>query len=1507
MGSHFMAHFLLLVQLLLVHVDLCYSKDHYITPSLDSPCPQNVSSCLTLLQFAANSGHNETDISLLFLPGNHTLDREILLAHGHNFSMRKFTKDNDSETAFIRCTSQLGKFDIHDTVHAFIIDISFIGCGNNRVSQVTWLTIAGSTFQAVENKNVVLVMNEVGTAKLVNNQFLHNTLEHYDSDIPYIFLKLPEINNLMLPELVSAGSNYISRLQNMPSGVLYAAFSNVLLINCRFLHNRADIGGALVVHNSSLHIDKSAYINNTANFGGVMITSESVVDIHSSTFTSNSAQGSGGVMVTSNDLVRITNSAFIRNSASAKAAHGGVIVTYGDSSFTITISNSTFISNSVSFAGIIAITGNSSLTISNSEFTSNNATNAGVIAIIGDSSFNISGSNFTLNSARFGGVIAITGDSSFNIGSSNFTSNTAFQGGVIIVSGDSLFNISNSKFTSNSASTGGAIAIFGDSSFNISKSNFSSNHASVGGALYYYYDNIIMNSFKFGSNSVTINDSVFVNNNADEVGGVIDFTGIVLNIYRSHLCSNTVNTLGGGIIYMSHCSSKISNSTFHDNAGSIYAFNSNLTFSGSSTFGNSIKQLISTYVDILRQEGGAITSFQSTVMFAGKSSTIFSNSQSNDIGAILATESTIIMYGETTITNNNMITIANSSGGGISLKQSRLEIKEKSQCKIYNNSAVRGGGIHATSSTVVVYQSGILQFINNSAQEGGGMYLNLNSKLYLLKIESEYIWSNYYIRIYYYLKFTGNHANYGGAVYVSDDNNSGTCSSDNECFVQTIALHQVKYSYINTENIFFSENTATKQGTALFGGLLDRCIPSPFAEVYLKKEKHYSGVSYLQNISNATLRSISSQAVRVCFCNSKREPDCSYKLPPITVKKGETFNVSVVAVDQVNNTVNANITSTISSPDGGLNEGQQTQSVQKICTDLAYNVFSPHNSEIITLFANGPCQSATFSTIQVIIHFLDCTCPVGFEPLSNRNSSTRCECVCDSGLPKDITEAGCDYATSSVIRVDTNIWITHTNDTDPPGYVEYEYCPFDYCMTENVSINFNQPDGADEQCAYNRTGVLCGSCRENLSLSLASSSCLPCHSHWRAVCAVIILAAILAGILLVIALLALNMTVSVGLVNGFIFYVNIVSAGSSVFFPSTVPTPPSVFIAWLNLDIGIDVCFINGLDAYVKTWLQLAFPSYIIFLVIMLIIISEYSPKFAALIGRKDPISTLATLILLSYAKLLSVTITALSFARLDYPDGKQEIVWLPDGNVNYLQGKHIPLVLVALLIILFGLPYTILLFSWQWIVRTPKWNIFKWTRNTKLNAFITTYHAPHNSKYRYWTGLLLLVRVVLYVTASATASSNPQTLPLLSGILIGGLLIFKAMFAPKVYKNLLVDVVDTVLNFNLLALALFSLYDFKSDYNKQRAVADTSTIITFILLIGSIVYHIKLLIKKETPPQGPNEHPLVLIQPALSEVTHSVIDPPLKQNQDPSHDKGVNEREISKDCRNVTPPYTEQ
>ncbi len=58
-----------------------------------------------------------------------------------------------------------------------------------------------------------------------------------------------------------------------------------------------------------------------------------------------------------------------------------------------------------------------------------------------------------------------------------------------------------------------------------------------------------------------------------------------------------------------------------------------------------------------------------------------------------------------------------------------------------------------------------------------------------------------------------------------------------------------------------------------------------------------------------------------------------------------------------------------------------------------------------------------------------------------------------------------------------------------------------------------------------------------------------------------------------------------------------------------------------------------------------------------------------------------------------------MSFTYLDYPDNPSVLIWVHDGNVDYLEGKHIALFVAAVVALLFlFLPYTHVIFFGQWI-----------------------------------------------------------------------------------------------------------------------------------------------------------------------------------------------------------------
>ena len=119
----------------------------YIRSSLNTHCPGPGDRCLTLAQFAADSTSylsNVTNISVFFLPGYHSLERELSLSHADNFSMTKCIEGNG--TVFVECGSQSGRFNISETIFATIKGLHFIGCGGNRVSQVEHFIIEDTIF-----------------------------------------------------------------------------------------------------------------------------------------------------------------------------------------------------------------------------------------------------------------------------------------------------------------------------------------------------------------------------------------------------------------------------------------------------------------------------------------------------------------------------------------------------------------------------------------------------------------------------------------------------------------------------------------------------------------------------------------------------------------------------------------------------------------------------------------------------------------------------------------------------------------------------------------------------------------------------------------------------------------------------------------------------------------------------------------------------------------------------------------------------------------------------------------------------------------------------------------------------------------------------------------------------------------------------------------------------------------------------------------------------------------
>ena len=254
------------------------------------------------------------------------------------------------------------------------------------------------------------------------------------------------------------------------------------------------------------------------------------------------------------------------------------------------------------------------------------------------------------------------------------------------------------------------------------------------------------------------------------------------------------------------------------------------------------------------------------------------------------------------------------------------------------------------------------------------------------------------------------------------------------------------------------------------------------------------------------------------------------------------------------------------------------------------------------------------------------------------------------------------------------------------------------------------------------------------------------------------------------------------------------------------------------------------MDTYSKAWLQFVFPVYIWVLVGLIILVSNYSPRFAKLLGN-NPVSVLATLILLSYTKILRTLITVFYITNLEYPTCNKS-VWLYDANIDYFA----PLFIVAVLVFLFlFLPYTLLLLFGQWLQAISHLRLFSWVN--RLKPFMDSYHAPYKAKHRYWPGLMLVFRFIFLLVFAFNPQHDPSV-NLLAIVVGTGLLQLWAWVIGGVYRNRCLDALEGSFALNLIILAAATFF-VKLSGGYQLAVGYTSVSIAFATFIGILVFQL--------------------------------------------------------------------
>ena len=772
----------------------------------------------------------------------------------------------------------------------------------------------------------------------------------------------------------------------------------------------------------------------------------------------------------------------------------------------------------------------------------------------------------------------------------------------------------------------------------------------------------------------------------------------------------------------------------------------------------------------------------------------------------------------------------NSQPAIIVLYQSTLHISE---CHFTGNhiSAIRGD---ASNITV----SGILTFSSNKAFAGTAFILSMDSVLSLAEKSHVYFLNNratniggvfYVVTDMYYIVYHLNVNNY---------ENNGLLKNT-KCFLHIEGSR-------SQERLTFVNNSAAMGGDILYGG-----------DVAFGLDGEWNCLDSFKNISNISqngLSLISSDPSRVCLCNGTGQPDCLTLADPTphSLYPGQSINISAVVVGQDFGTVAGSVyaqflhtSSEQKLPQLELGSWQKVQAVtQHNCSNLHYTIFSQsgipetalvltaHDSYVSRFITNiskdpnwvkhvyhttaiGPLLR---STNPVYINISLLSCPPGF--MLTTHSPFRCDCIL---LLQQMQGIQCYIQDQTISRSGLQ-WVGMIQDHNITNktVVASKYCPLDYCNQEESNVTLSKPDS---QCNYNHSGILCGRCQPGLSLALGSAQCLPCSNKYLA----LLIPFTLAGPILVGVIKLLDLTISQGAMNGLIFYANIVRANEYIFLPQRQIYPLTVFIAWLNLDLGVETCFFDGLSAYLKTWLQFVFPLYIWSIAGLIIILAKYSDRVASLMGNNS-VPILATLFLLSYAKIFRTIIAALSYTVV-YTSHGHKAVWTADGNVEYLGSKHAPLFAVAMAMLLLWLLYTLLLFLGQWLHMCNCQPIS--CVLIRIKPFLDAHYGPLKGKHRYWFGTLLLVRAVILLIQALVPADHTSTMVLCISVFA----IILTYYGQFVYRNLAVSAFNTAFYMNLALLSGINCF--------SHAVGEDPSLAAYILIGAAFVQFVGLILFK--------------------------------------------------------------
>ena len=989
---------------------------------------------------------------------------------------------------------------------------------------------------------------------------------------------------------------------------------------------------------------------------------------------------------------------------------------------------------------------------------------------------------------------------------------------------------------------GGGLAVYfknnaTENSFQIIRSHFSHNKAMWGGGMCVVFGETSI------SNEVSIEGTTFVKNECHKKG-----------------------VGGGGLRILSATSYALSSPVNGSAAGNKVTVRGE--FHGNQALEGGAISFAPAYQAGLRKE-------QTTDLRITDS--VFYNNSANSGAAVHAELNPLYVYGSinyVTLDNCSFVgnTIRNNKGTssydiGIGVVYTyRVPMSFQSHIEFSYNS----GSALALTSTYIEFYGANITFLRNKGDTGGAIAFLGSSQALVNENTSMY--------------FISNSARKGGAIY-GFISGQGDVNSNTGCFIGYKDPFKNRREW-NASFVFINNTSTDLASNSIYTSSVFPCAQGNIDE-------NSNLTDFLLFCQNHNWKFVD----RNCADEIQTEGS-SYKFDSdLALFPGRGFNLPIQVYDDLGHDITNSVgyTSTI------LNSSLAKVDPKYTLTSDNYLIIEGKENVSVTLALQSSGSRPHYLEMNITLR----QCPPGFYfetpalTLDDKNGTTHVnqgKCTCKSMYTFG-KMLNCSENTFNA-SIPWNFWIGLDPTGSRPGQLVMGEMPNLYSEQKTEILRYRTlPKSYDELDEYicgirNRTGVICGKCKENFSTSVNSYNyiCTECDDSTNFVKNIFIFMAFayLPYVILLGAIIYFNLKFTSSAVNGFILYAQMISLdifdindSSGITFNTGRLHKSYQFVYGLfNFNSFANVmkpfCIRRNMTA-----LDVICLEYTLALLPLLLIVAIYFllriKSFRCLCCRRQTLSiraspglsrsrrrrkrnkgnslvhTLVAFILLSYTKLTLVSMKILTTQKLFDKDG----TYLSDPRM-YLAG-HLSFhdkaflfpygVIALVMMVLFAFIPSLFLLGFpqlvDYLLDKEAFSCFKriWPTVT-IHIFLDAFHGFYKPNRRIFAGIYFIFRLIILVLYVTT--SNYLNMYIWQQVFITIMIVLLAVFKP--YKREVFNIVDIFIFLNLSIINLISTYVYASSLTVAglgERVAKGVYILQYILLWAPLIYMLFYLVYK--------------------------------------------------------------